>query len=256
MQISIDPIPALAASAVCANPMPAWKRVLDLFCCVLALPILALAVLVMSGVTWLVSPGPVLFRQERIGLAGSRFRIFKFRTMKVDADQTVHSEHFKQLVTSNVPMVKLDAQRDARLIPGGWFLRATGMDELPQIINVLRGDMSIVGPRPCIPSEFAQFQPAQRERVDAVPGLTGLWQVSGKNRTTFEEMIRFDIRYARSVSLPLDLKIMLLTPLALGQQVYDTQRRRAGAARNGTIPAVVPCSVSNSSPGAIRLVTH
>jgi hypothetical protein len=145
--------------------------------------------------------------------------MFKFRTMTVNADQAAHQNHFKQYIGVNIPMVKLDAVRDARLIPGGWLLRATGLDELPQIINVIRGDMSLVGPRPCLPSEFADYMPAQRERVNAVPGLTGLWQVSGKNRTTFAEMIRLDIHYARHTSLLLNLRIIALTPLALGSQV-------------------------------------
>jgi lipopolysaccharide/colanic/teichoic acid biosynthesis glycosyltransferase len=146
--------------------------------------------------------------------------------MHVSADTVVHQSYFKDLMQTNAPMTKLDAKGDSRLIPGGWILRATGLDELPQLINVLRGDMSLVGPRPCIPSEYEQYLPWQRERVNATPGLTGLWQVSGKNRTTFDEMIRFDIQYARSVSLGQDIKIILSTLPALLQQVGDTMRRR------------------------------
>src|SRR5215475_14659707 len=104
-------------------------------------------------------------------------------------------------------MVKLDAQSDPRLVPFGTVLRASGLDELPQLFNVLRGEMSIVGPRPCIPYEYELYQPAQRARFDAVPGLTGLWQVSGKNRTTFEEMVRLDIEYSQNLTLWSDLKI-------------------------------------------------
>jgi lipopolysaccharide/colanic/teichoic acid biosynthesis glycosyltransferase len=219
-----------ALSGASINAMPAWKRSLNIFFCLLALPVLGCGVLLMTVLTRLVSPGPVFFRQERIGFRGRRFKIFKFRTMHVGADTSIHQKHFRQLVDSNTPMAKLDAQDDARLIPGGRMLRATGLDELPQLINVLCGDMSLVGPRPCLPTEFELYLPAHRERVNAVPGLTGLWQVSGKNRTTFEEMIRLDVHYVRNASLPLDLKIILLTPWALGVQVLDTCMRRKSPA--------------------------
>jgi lipopolysaccharide/colanic/teichoic acid biosynthesis glycosyltransferase len=128
-------------------------------------------------------------------------------------------------------MHKLDARGDTRMVPGGRLIRAAGLDELPQIINVLRGEMSIVGPRPCIPYELGQYSFAQRERFQATPGLTGLWQVSGKNRTTFDEMVRLDIRYSKTRSLPLDLKIIFLTIPALWTQLADARkaRRKAGS---------------------------
>jgi lipopolysaccharide/colanic/teichoic acid biosynthesis glycosyltransferase len=214
------------------------NRALDIFCCVLALPVLVVGVLLMTIATKLVSPGPVFFRQERVGHRGRRFKIFKFRTMRVNADATVHQDYFKRLIVSNTPMVKLDTLHDARLIPGGWLLRASGLDELPQLINVLCGDMSLVGPRPCIPSEYEQFLPWQRERANAVPGLTGLWQVSGKNRTTFDEMIRLDIHYARHASLPLNLKIIFLTPWAMLVQFRDTRLGRKSSAL--AVAAVTP----------------
>ena len=220
--------------------MPHWNRALDIFCCLLALPFLSLLVLVMAVFTRLVSPGPVFFRQERVGLRGRRFQIFKFRTMKTGADLAVHKNHMQQLMVSNAPMVKLDALNDTRLIPGGWILRASGLDELPQLINVLRGEMSLVGPRPCIQSEFDQFLPWQRERVNAVPGLTGLWQVSGKNRTTFDEMIRLDIAYSRQASLWLNLKIIALTPWAMGVQFYDTRLSRKSASPLKPVSASSP----------------
>jgi lipopolysaccharide/colanic/teichoic acid biosynthesis glycosyltransferase len=125
--------------------------------------------------------------------------------------------------------VKLDAHRDPRLVPLGAVLRATGLDELPQLLNVLRGEMSIVGPRPCIPYEYELYEAWQRERFNAVPGLTGLWQVSGKNRTTFNEMIRFDIEYSEGMSLWLDLKIVLKTLPALWVQCQDTRAKRKQA---------------------------
>lgn len=225
----ITPTYGLSSQTTAAGlikPITTWNRALDIFFCLLALPVLSLLVLIMAVFTRLVSPGPLFFRQERIGFRGRRFKIFKFRTMKMGADLAVHKNHMQQLMASNTPMVKLDALNDARLIPGGWILRASGLDELPQLINVLRGEMSLVGPRPCLQSEFENFLPWQRERVNAVPGLTGLWQVSGKNRTTFDEMIRLDIHYSRQSSLWLNLKIIALTPWAMVVQFYDTRLSR------------------------------
>src|SRR5688500_12742353 len=132
------------ASDAKVNVMSFWMRGVDITCCLLALPVLSASALVIAVVIVLASPGSLFFRQERVGFRGRRFRIFKFRTMTVGADTTVHQNHFNQLMVSNAPMVKLDGQRDSRLIPGGWILRASGLDELPQIINVLRGDMSLV----------------------------------------------------------------------------------------------------------------
>jgi lipopolysaccharide/colanic/teichoic acid biosynthesis glycosyltransferase len=189
----------------------------------LALPLLAACTLVMAIVMKLVSPGPVFFRQERVGFRGTRFKIYKFRSMHVGADTKNHQAYFKELVGTKAPMVKLDARGDSRLIPGSWLLRASGLDELPQIINVLRGDMSFVGPRPCLPAEYDLYELEQRARFDTMPGLTGLWQVSGKNRTTFDEMIRLDIRYARTKNLWMDLRIIFMTVPALLIQIYDTR---------------------------------
>lgn len=206
--------------------MPPWKRILDLALCLAVLPVLAVATLLMTIVHQFGSPGPVFFRQERIGLKGRTFRIYKFRTMTTGADTTAHRAHLARLINSTVPMVKLDARGDSRLIPGGWLLRATGLDELPQLINVLRGEMSLVGPRPCVPYEYEQYLPWQRQRFEVVPGLTGLWQVSGKNRTTFDEMVRLDITYVETQSFWLDLKIILLTIPALVTQVRETRLAR------------------------------
>jgi len=208
--------------------LPAWKRAIDLLCCLVALPFLAIATLLVAALTAATSPGPVFFQQERIGYRGRRFRLFKFRTMHTRSETASHQAHFTELVRSNTPMQKMDARGDRRLIPCGWLLRATGLDELPQIINVLRGEMSVVGPRPCIPYEYEQYDARQRERFASVPGLTGLWQVSGKNRTTFEQMVRLDVEYSRTKSLTLDLKIILLTLPALYTQVVDVQKAKRG----------------------------
>lgn len=206
-----------------------WKRSIDIACCLVALPFFAVLALIMTIVTKLVAPGPVLFRQERVGCMGRRFWIYKFRSMYVNADTNGHQNYFKDLIHTNAPMQKLDSKGDSRLIPGSWLLRATGLDELPQIINVLRGEMSIVGPRPCIQTEYEAYLPWQRQRCMAMPGLTGLWQVSGKNRTTFEEMVRLDIRYSQVKSFWLDVKIILLTVPALVVQVADTRLSRKAA---------------------------
>ncbi|MBK9991680.1 MAG: sugar transferase [Verrucomicrobia bacterium] len=206
-------------------------------------------VTIIALITKVSSPGPVLFKQTRIGLRGQQFLCFKFRTMKMNAETVSHQAYLAQLIGSNAPMVKMDAKKDARLIPGGWLLRATGLDELPQIINVLRGEMSLVGPRPCIPYEYENYTIMQKRRFASVPGLTGLWQVSGKNKTTFSEMIHLDIRYAHTKSLWLDLKIMVMTGPALLHQVLETRMSRkddASTAANGT--AQVAKKTESQSP--------
>ncbi|HZL43978.1 MAG TPA: sugar transferase [Verrucomicrobiae bacterium] len=198
--------------------LPPWKRAIDIAFTLGTSPLWLPVMFCVSLFIKFVSPGPVLFRQERIGHHGRRFTCFKFRTMRVNADTGVHQGHYSRLMTSNVPMKKLDAAGDPRLIAWGIWLRSLGLDELPQLFNVLRGDMSLVGPRPCLPYEYASYAPRDRLRFDAVPGLTGLWQVSGKNKTTFVEMINMDIHYARNKCLALDLKILFKTiPAVLSQ---------------------------------------
>ena len=224
------------------SKMPRSKRVLDIACCLVALPVLAIATLIMTLLMKIASPGPVFFLQERVGRNGKRFKIYKFRTMFAGADTRVHQAYLSELMGSSTPMVKMDARGDKRLIPGGWLLRASGLDELPQIINVLRGDMSLVGPRPCTPYEADEYLPWQRQRFNATPGLTGLWQVSGKNRTTFDEMIRLDIQYSEVQSLGLDLKIIVLTIPALLQQIGDILARRRKSAPEQTMATLVPQS--------------
>lgn len=209
--------------------MPFWKRFFDLGCCLVAMPVLFTGIIVMAVYHRLVSPGPVLFKQERIGRDGRRFMIYKFRTMRVNAETNSHQAHLLRLMSSNTPMAKLDISGDKRIIPGAGLIRAMGIDELPQLINVFLGDMSLVGPRPCLPYEYETFLPWQRERFNAVPGLTGLWQVSGKNRTTFEQMIRFDIEYSRTLSPALDARIIAGTIPAILRQVSDSRRTRAEA---------------------------
>lgn len=214
------------AKMTCLAEIPRWKRTLDVVVILLILPfVLPLAILV-AVLIRMVSNGPVLFRQERVGHLGQRFMCFKFRTMFVGSETTTHQAHINHLINSNAPMIKLDARGDSRIIPFGLLLRSTGLDELPQLINVLRGEMSLVGPRPCLPYECDEYLPWQRERFNTAPGLTGLWQVSGKNRTTFAEMIQLDISYTREKCLWLDLEIILKTvPAILGQFLQSRKRK-------------------------------
>jgi len=216
--------------AFASTPVPTcvWKRTLDITLILLALPLLLPVMSVITVLIWVVSPGPAFFRQERVGFRGQRFMCFKFRTMVVGADTSRHEEHLDNLLQSNGPMVKMDVEGDSRVIPFGLLLRSSGLDELPQLINVLLGEMSLVGPRPCLPFEYDKYLPWQRERFDALPGLTGLWQVSGKNRTTFTEMIQLDIRYARNPTLWLDLKIIFKTiPALIAQMREDREMKKS-----------------------------
>jgi len=168
------------------------------------------------------SPGPVFFRQERLGLNGKPFVFLKFRSMTADNDVTIHREYIKVLIEQNgaaeLSIVEggeqvFKIQNDPRVTPIGHFLRKTSLDEIPQFINVLKGEMSLIGPRPPIPYELEHYQFWHRHRIMEVkPGITGLWQVKGRSSCNFDEMVRLDLQYIREWSLWLDLKIFFLTP--------------------------------------------
>jgi len=200
-----------------------WKRWLDVLSIAVSMPVLLPLMAAVAVGIKSVSPGRVFFRHRRIGHMGKPFTCWKFRTMRTDSDPGIHQDHLDRLIRSDQPMMKIDRIGDPRLIPLGALIRAAGLDELPQLINVMLGEMSLVGPRPCLPYEYEMYQPWQKQRFDSLPGLTGLWQVSGKNSTTFSEMIRLDIQYSRTKSLWLDLKIMLKTVAALLGQLRETQ---------------------------------
>jgi lipopolysaccharide/colanic/teichoic acid biosynthesis glycosyltransferase len=166
------------------------------------------------------SRGPVLFKQKRVGYRGESFTFLKFRTMYHNCENRIHQEYVKSLIhgkngainngSEGQPVYKI--KNDPRITPIGRFLRKTSIDELPQFWNVLVGEMSLVGPRPPIPYEVEEYQKWHRRRVlEVKPGITGLWQVSGRNKTTFDEMVRLDIQYTRHWSLALDIKILLKT---------------------------------------------
>ena len=225
--------------------LPGWKRALDVAVILMALPLLLPLVIGIGILIRLVSTGPVLFKQERVGHRGGRFMCLKFRTMFCGAETGTHQGHLQQLMDSNVPMTKMDAKGDSRIIPLGKLLRASGLDELPQLVNVLKGEMSLVGPRPCLPYEAANYLPWQMERFSAVPGLTGLWQVNGKNRTTFTRMIQLDIEYARTKNLLLDIKIIFKTVPALLVQMWDARQQKNNLPQPATTEAGIPLRVAN-----------
>lgn len=202
---------------------------MDIAVILLLLPALMFVLTIVACLIKLVSPGKVLFVQERIGHRGRTFRCLKFRTMHSDNNSDIHREHVTELMSSNKPMKKLDESGDPRIIPFGSILRSSGLDELPQLINVLRGEMSLIGPRPCTRDEYELYEPWQKRRFEAMPGLTGLWQVSGKNDTTFDEMIHLDICYVRNLSLKQDLSILARTVPTLLRQVggqMEAQKQR------------------------------
>ena len=175
----------------------------------------------------LMSRGPVLYTSKRVGYGDEEFTMYKFRTMEYGGDSDTHSAYMKSLIVgaADDPNGGAPAMqkmiRDPRLIPFSGLIRKTCMDEIPQFINVLLGDMSLVGPRPAIRYETDEYQEWHRSRLRVVPGMTGLWQVSGKNRLTFREMVALDIRYSREKSFFLDLKILVLTLPAILKQIGD-----------------------------------
>jgi lipopolysaccharide/colanic/teichoic acid biosynthesis glycosyltransferase len=211
-----------------ARKIPLWKRGLDLFGSIIGLIFLSPLFFIIALIIKVVSPGPVFFKQERIGYGGKAFSLIKFRTMELNTKTEIHQNYCAELINgdcedqnSDRPMIKLD-DADPNIIPFGKIIRKACLDELPQFINVLCGDMSLVGPRPPIPYEVQEYLHWHKGRFDAIPGMTGLWQVSGKNQLSFKEMVRLDIRYSRNLTLFLDLKILLMTPYAIISQFSHT----------------------------------
>lgn len=211
--------------------MPIWKRTFDIVGSLGGLIMLSPLFLLIGIFIKTVSPGPILFKQKRVGCGCKLFNLYKFRTMKLNADASIHKQYLSELIDSSKsnytpgdPMEKLP--KDPRIIPYGNFLRASCLDELPQLINVLMGQMSLVGPRPPIPYEVEQYMLWYKSRFDVVPGLTGLWQTNGKNKLGFNEMIRLDIQYAKKRSFLLDCKILLKTPYAVFLQIKEIKNGR------------------------------
>ena len=201
---------------------PAIKRAFDLLGSASGLLILAPILLTVAAVVKLTSKGPVLFRQPRVGHREQTFRMLKFRTMRVDADPELHQRYVTLFINGSDRAATTSAAapfkiaHDPRVTRVGAVLRKTSLDELPQLWNVLRGEMSIVGPRPPLDYEVQQYAAWHRRRVmDVKPGMTGLWQVTGRSCTTFDQMVRLDLRYAKTCSVATDLKILLATPAAV-----------------------------------------
>lgn len=200
------------------------KRAIDIVGSILAIVVLSPIFVIISIAIKLTSKGPVFFRQERVGQYGRRFTFLKFRSMHCVNDSRIHQEYVKRFIAGQNDSRANGRDKssifkitdDPRVTRIGRFLRKTSLDELPQFFNALRGEMSLVGPRPPIPYELESYKPWHRRRVlDVKPGITGLWQVYGRSRTTFDEMVRLDLRYAGTWSPWLDIRILLQTPRAI-----------------------------------------
>jgi lipopolysaccharide/colanic/teichoic acid biosynthesis glycosyltransferase len=211
-------------SARAKKPSQVMKRCVDITGGLSAIVLGAPVFLAIAALIKLTSKGPVLFRQERVGQYGRKFTFLKFRSMYVNNDHAIHREYVTSLIAGSAASNEAPGQKqkvykltnDPRITWIGGFLRKTSLDEMPQFLNVLRGEMSLVGPRPPIPYEVESYDIWHRRRLLAVkPGITGLWQVTGRCRTTFDEMVRLDLQYAKSWSLWLDLKILVQTPRAV-----------------------------------------
>jgi lipopolysaccharide/colanic/teichoic acid biosynthesis glycosyltransferase len=205
--------------------LPVWKRIADVIGSLLGLIVLSPFLVLIALIIKVDYGGPVIFKQKRVGYSGRIFTMWKFRTMKTCAESSLHQQYMSSLIhdaddeSSVKAMTKLDD--DLPVTGFGRILRATSFDEIPQLINVLCGDMTLIGPRPPIIYEVENYLPWHCERFSAVPGITGLWQVSGKNKLTFLEMIRLDIRYSRNLSMLSDIIIFLKTPLVIAHDFVN-----------------------------------
>jgi lipopolysaccharide/colanic/teichoic acid biosynthesis glycosyltransferase len=214
--------PDLSSQDKGKRPLLVMKRVTDIIGGGILMLLCAPLCMVIALAIKLTSKGPVLFRQQRVGQHGKYFTFLKFRSMFVDNDHNVHKEFVTKLIACEKDGASSNGDgvykltNDKRITRVGKFLRRTSLDELPQFLNVLAGDMSLVGPRPPIPYELAAYQTWHRRRVlEVKPGITGLWQVTGRSSVDFDEMVRLDLRYATSWTPWLDLKILIRTPLAV-----------------------------------------
>jgi lipopolysaccharide/colanic/teichoic acid biosynthesis glycosyltransferase len=196
------------------------KRALDIVGSLSFITVMSPLYLLVAASVKATSKGPVFFRQQRIGEGGRPFLMLKFRTMCTGADESVHKQYVTQFIQKSEAAATdsglYKIVNDPRVTPVGHFLRRASLDELPQFWNVLKGEMSLVGPRPPLAYEVENYKRWHRRRVlEAKPGITGLWQVTGRSRTTFEEMVRLDLRYAKAPSVWTDVKILLATPRAV-----------------------------------------
>jgi lipopolysaccharide/colanic/teichoic acid biosynthesis glycosyltransferase len=206
------------------RPLLGIKRVMDIIGSLLALIICAPLLVTIALAIKVSSKGPVFFKQKRVGHYGKVFTFLKFRSMHINNDPSVHREYVANLIAGRAVRLPSNGDgdgvykltNDKRITRVGKLLRRSSLDELPQLLNVLKGDMSLVGPRPAIPYEVASYQTWHRRRIlEVKPGITGLWQVNGRNRIKFDEMVRLDLQYAKGWSPWLDIKILLRTPRAV-----------------------------------------
>ncbi len=194
-----------------------YKRLMDILFTLLLLPFLLLAVAIIATLIRLDSPGPIFFRQKRIGQSGIEFGFLKFRSMRVNNDDAGHRVAIEQFMNgcaideSTDSVIPYKIRNDPRITRVGRFIRKTSLDELPQFFNVLHGEMTLVGPRPPVPYEFEHYSSHDKLRLSGKPGLTGIWQVYGRSRVSFAEMVEMDINYLEQQSLRQDLKLILLT---------------------------------------------
>ncbi len=209
--------PDLSRPSVSRQATSSVKKLMDITGSLFALLVFSPILMIIAAAVKLTSEGPVFFKQERMGLNGNTFTFLKFRSMYTNSDHNCHKDYIKKLIkegkddTDAPGVYKLS--NDPRITTLGGFLRKTSLDELPQFINVLKGEMSLVGPRPPIPYECELYDIWHRRRMLSVkPGITGLWQVTGRSRTTFDEMVRLDLKYINEWSLWLDIKLLLMTP--------------------------------------------
>jgi exopolysaccharide biosynthesis polyprenyl glycosylphosphotransferase len=209
--------PDISKPSVSRQATASIKNLMDITGSLLALMLFSPMLMIIAAAVKLTSEGPVFFKQERMGLNGKTFTFLKFRSMYTNSDHNRHKDYIKKLIKegkddANAPGI-YKLINDPRITPLGVFLRKTSLDELPQFINVLKGEMSLVGPRPPIPYECELYDIWHRRRLLSVkPGITGLWQVTGRSRTTFDEMVRLDLKYINEWSLLLDIKLLLQTP--------------------------------------------
>lgn len=206
-----------------AIPPNLGKRLLDVIICLLILPFVLILMALISIAIVLDTPGPALFVQERVGKGGARFRMYKFRSMRNDHDSAIDYAFMQAYIEGKVVYAEHDDDDRAFFKPPnqdkitrvGKFLRKTSLDELPQIINILRGEMSLVGPRPNVPWEVEKYRDWHYERLKVLPGITGLAQVKGRSNILFDEIAHYDIEYVRNVSLALDIRILWQTVWAV-----------------------------------------
>lgn len=216
-------IPVIDLGARGINGLPRFvKRAFDIAIASICLVVLSPFLLLIGVLIKLDSPGSILYRQERLGENGRIFKMYKFRSMRANTSSDLHKKHVTRLIQENLGVQDLSEktkslkiETDPRVTRVGKFIRKWSLDELPQLFNVLRGQMSLVGPRPSLPYEVELYKDWHKRRFEAIPGITGLWQVKGRNRVSFDEMVRLDLEYIKCQCFWLDLKILIQTPLAV-----------------------------------------